>query len=99
MSVAERVTSFLKDVRVESRKITFPTRKELQESTLVVLITIAGNGHSAKPKHRPRFTGIPHLQPSLRAIGLPSSTMFGVATQVLRKSIPRASNSNTNSSP
>ena len=33
---------------------------------------------------------MPQCQPSNFAIGLPSRTRFGVATQVLRKSIPRA---------
>ena len=40
MKATERATSFLKDVRVESRKITYPTRKELRESTMVVIITV-----------------------------------------------------------
>jgi preprotein translocase subunit SecE len=35
-----RVTSFLSDVRNEMRKVTFPSRKEVQATTLVVIITV-----------------------------------------------------------
>ena len=62
-------------------------------STLVVLMTIAGNGQKANPTQSARLSGMPHRQPSFFAIGLPSSTMLGVATQVLRKSIPRETSS------
>ena len=32
---------FLKDVRMEMRKVTWPTRKDLVQSTLVVLVAVA----------------------------------------------------------
>lgn len=35
---------FLKDVRVELRKVTWPTRKDLFQSTLVVLVAVAVSG-------------------------------------------------------
>ena len=35
-----RTKSFLSDVRNEMRKVTFPSRKEVRATTLVVLITI-----------------------------------------------------------
>ena len=35
-----RVSSFLSDVRNEMRKVTFPSRKEVQATTLVVIITV-----------------------------------------------------------
>ena len=35
-----RVSSFLSDVRNEMRKVTFPNRKEVQATTLVVIITV-----------------------------------------------------------
>ncbi len=41
MSTMERLNGFLKEVRVESRKVTWPTREELWESTMVVLVTVA----------------------------------------------------------
>jgi len=41
MSTYARLNSFLKEVRVEARKVTWPTREELWESTLVVLVTVA----------------------------------------------------------
>ena len=65
-------------------------------STLVVLMTIAGSGQNASPTQSATLSGMPHLQPSFFAMGLPSSTMLGVATQVLRKSIPRETNSSRN---
>jgi preprotein translocase subunit SecE len=37
----ERASEFLKEVRVESTKITWPTRAELRESTIVVVITVS----------------------------------------------------------
>ena len=40
MSAMERLSTFLKDVQVESRKVTWPTREELQEATTVVLVTV-----------------------------------------------------------
>ncbi len=41
MSSVDRLSNFLKEVRVESRKVTWPTRGELQESTVVVVVTVA----------------------------------------------------------
>jgi preprotein translocase subunit SecE len=35
-----RVMSFLSDVRNEMRKVTFPSRKEVQATTMVVIITV-----------------------------------------------------------
>jgi len=35
-----RVRSFLSDVRNEMRKVTYPSRKEVQATTLVVIITV-----------------------------------------------------------
>jgi preprotein translocase subunit SecE len=35
-----RVKNFLSDVRNEMRKVTFPSRKEVQATTLVVIITV-----------------------------------------------------------
>jgi len=35
-----RVGGFLSDVRNEMRKVTFPNRKEVQATTLVVIITV-----------------------------------------------------------
>jgi preprotein translocase subunit SecE len=37
----ENASEFVKEVRVESTKITWPTRAELRESTIVVVITVA----------------------------------------------------------
>ena len=39
-SFPTRVSSFLSDVRNEMRKVTFPSRKEVQATTLVVIITV-----------------------------------------------------------
>ena len=36
-----RTKSFLSDVRNEMRKVTFPNRKEVQSTTVVVIITVA----------------------------------------------------------
>ena len=36
----ERIKTFLKEVRVESSKVTWPSRKELQESTVVVIVSV-----------------------------------------------------------
>jgi preprotein translocase subunit SecE len=41
MTAIDRLNSFLKDVRVEVRKVTWPTRDELRESTMVVIVTVA----------------------------------------------------------
>ncbi len=37
----ENASEFIKEVRVESTKITWPTRAELRESTIVVVVTVA----------------------------------------------------------
>lgn len=36
----EKASEFIKDVRVESTKVTWPSRKELRESTIVVIVTV-----------------------------------------------------------
>lgn len=36
----EKASEFIKDVRVESTKVTWPSRKELRESTMVVIVTV-----------------------------------------------------------
>ncbi len=36
----ERLTSFIGDVRTEMKKVTSPTRKEVQATTVVVIITV-----------------------------------------------------------
>ena len=41
MSWKDRASNFLREVKVESRKVTWPTWPELKESTLVVLVTVA----------------------------------------------------------
>lgn len=41
MSQMERLNGFIKEVRVEARKVTWPSRGELWESTVVVMITVA----------------------------------------------------------
>ena len=40
----ERLTSFLTDVRAETRKVVTPSRKEVQSTTSVVLITVFAFG-------------------------------------------------------
>lgn len=40
MATMERLSTFLRDVRVEARKVTWPSREELQEATTVVLVTV-----------------------------------------------------------
>jgi len=40
MGWTQQVREFMKDVRLESTKISWPTRKELQESTVVVIVTV-----------------------------------------------------------
>ncbi len=37
----QRMTGFFKNVRLEMKKVTWPTRRELTRYTLVVLATIA----------------------------------------------------------
>ena len=39
-SIVNRMTGFIKEVRVESTKVTWPNRKELRESTIVVVIAV-----------------------------------------------------------
>ncbi len=39
-SLPERIKSFYNDVRTEMRKVTAPSRKEVQATTSVVLITV-----------------------------------------------------------
>ncbi len=39
-SLPERIKSFYGDVRNEMRKVTTPTRKEVQATTVVVIITV-----------------------------------------------------------
>ena len=41
MSAIDRLSAFLKDVRVEVRKVTWPSRDELREATMVVIVTVA----------------------------------------------------------
>ena len=38
--IPERIKGFLTDVRNEMRKVTFPSRKEVQATTTVVIITV-----------------------------------------------------------
>jgi preprotein translocase subunit SecE len=40
MSWTERGRDFVKDVQVEVRKVSWPTRQELRDSTLVVIATV-----------------------------------------------------------
>jgi preprotein translocase subunit SecE len=39
-SIVKRMSGFLKEVRIESTKVTWPSRKELRESTIVVVIAV-----------------------------------------------------------
>ena len=39
-SLPERVKSFYNDVRTEMRKVTSPSRKEVQATTAVVIVTV-----------------------------------------------------------
>jgi preprotein translocase subunit SecE len=41
MSLVQRTADFLKEVRVEATKVSWPTRKELRDSTVVVLVMTA----------------------------------------------------------
>jgi len=34
------ITDYIKDVRIEMSKVTWPTRRELRESTLVVIVMV-----------------------------------------------------------
>jgi preprotein translocase subunit SecE len=40
VSLVERAKDFVKEVRVESTKISWPTRVELRDSTTVVIMTV-----------------------------------------------------------
>ena len=40
MSAMDQVREFYKDVRLESAKVSWPTRDELRDSTIVVLVTV-----------------------------------------------------------
>jgi len=40
MSSFEKVKTFLSEVRAESRKVTWPRREELKESTTVVIVSV-----------------------------------------------------------
>ena len=40
VSLVERAKDFVKEVRVESTKISWPTRVELRDSTTVVIFTV-----------------------------------------------------------
>jgi len=40
MSWMDQARDFLKEVRVESTKISWPTRNELRDSTIVVIVTV-----------------------------------------------------------
>ena len=39
-SLVQRTKDFFKDVRVESTKVSWPTRIELRDSTAVVIVTV-----------------------------------------------------------
>ena len=41
MAAPARIGSFFSDIRNEMRKVTFPSRKEVQATTIVVIITVA----------------------------------------------------------
>ena len=40
VSLVQRAKDFIKDVRVESTKVSWPTRVELRDSTVVVIVTV-----------------------------------------------------------
>ena len=40
MSVLVKAREFLKEVQVESTKVSWPTRNELRDSTIVVIVTV-----------------------------------------------------------
>ncbi len=40
MAVTDQVREFVKDVRVEAAKVSWPTRDELRDSTAVVIVTV-----------------------------------------------------------
>jgi len=41
MSIVQSAAEFLKEVRVEATKVSWPTRKELRDSTVVVIVMTA----------------------------------------------------------
>jgi preprotein translocase subunit SecE len=41
MSLVQKATNYFKEVRVETSKVSWPNRKEIRQSTIVVLITCA----------------------------------------------------------
>jgi len=41
MSVVKRASEYFKEVRAEGQKVSWPTRKEVQAATAVVLMTVA----------------------------------------------------------
>ena len=41
MSVVQRVNDYVKEVRAEAAKVSWPSRKEVQAATGVVLMTVA----------------------------------------------------------
>jgi preprotein translocase subunit SecE len=40
MTLIDRMRDFVKDVRVEATKVSWPTRNELRDSTVVVIVTV-----------------------------------------------------------
>jgi preprotein translocase subunit SecE len=40
ISLVQRAKDFIKDVRVEATKVSWPTRIELRDSTAVVIVTV-----------------------------------------------------------
>ena len=40
VNLVQSATEYIKDVRVEVSKVTWPTREELRESTLVVIVMV-----------------------------------------------------------
>jgi preprotein translocase subunit SecE len=40
MALMTQVRDFVKEVEVESKKVSWPTRNELRDSTIVVIITV-----------------------------------------------------------
>ena len=40
MAWMDQTREFVKDVRVESSKVSWPTRNELRDSTIVVIVTV-----------------------------------------------------------
>jgi preprotein translocase subunit SecE len=41
MSLVQRATNYIKEVRTETSKVSWPNRKEIRQATIVVLITCA----------------------------------------------------------